>query len=148
VADEPTPAASTSPTASTSGPATPPPPSGGTAAPEPDIWSRGPNTPGRQSGPAAAGGGRERDWATQAVDQIDELVAKVRSRTTDKVAGLARTLVYGLLAAILGVMALILGVVLLVRVLDVVIPEEVWLAYLVMGAICCLGGAVCWSKRS
>ena len=80
-------------------------------------------------------------------DRLDELVGTVRAQTTDRVLSISRLLVYGLLAAILGLMAAVLGVVMLVRFLDEMIPQEVWLTYFVLGAIFLIAGAFCWSKR-
>ncbi len=87
------------------------------------------------------------DWAAETADRLDHLVTTIRSQTTDRVVRIARLLVYGLLAAIVGLMAAILGVVLLVRGLDELIPQEVWLTYFVLGAIFLAAGAFCWSKR-
>jgi hypothetical protein len=86
------------------------------------------------------------DWAAETADRLDRLVTTVRTQTTDRVVSVARLLVYGLLAAITGLMAGVLGIVMLVRALDELIPQEVWLTYFVIGAILLAGGAFCWSK--
>ncbi len=96
---------------------------------------------------AAAAASPRDDWAAETADRLDQLVGTVRSQTTDRVLSIARLLVYGLLAAIVGLMAAVLGIVMLVRFADEFIPQEVWLTYLVLGAIFLLGGAFCWSKR-
>ena len=88
------------------------------------------------------------DWAAQTADGIERIVGSVRSKTTEPVERVARILVYGLVAAILGVAALVLVAVLVVRVLDIVIPGEVWSAYVVAGGIFTLAGLLLWRKRS
>lgn len=88
------------------------------------------------------------DWAAQTADSIERVVGSVRSKTADPIEKLARFLVYGLVAGILGVTALVLLAVLLVRVLDVVIPGEVWPAHLIVGGIFSLLGLFLWRKRT
>src|SRR5438270_7932929 len=73
------------------------------------------------------------DWASETADRIDHLIATVRSQTTDRVVSIARLVVFGLLAAVMGGMAGVLLVVAAVRALDELIPQEVWLTYLVLG---------------
>lgn len=92
--------------------------------------------------------GRQADWASQTVDQIDGVVAKIRANTTDRLDRVVRAVVYGILAGIVAIMAGVLGVVMLVRVLDILIPQEVWLTYLILGGLFCGTGALLWSKRS
>ena len=87
------------------------------------------------------------DWAAETADRLDQLVSTIRTQTTDRILSISRLLVYGLLAAILGLMAGLLGIVMLVRFLDEMIPQEVWLTYFVLGAIFLAAGAFCWSKR-
>ena len=88
------------------------------------------------------------DWAAQTADTIERVVGSVRGKTADPVEKIARVLVYGLVAGILGVAALVLLAVLLVRVLDVAIPGEVWPAHLIVGGIFTVAGAFFWRKRS
>ena len=88
------------------------------------------------------------DWVTQVLDRLDGLIDLVRSKTTSPLAFVARVVVYGLLAAVMGTVALVMLVVLLVRVLDIAIPEEVWLTYLVLGGLFSLGGLVAWRRAS
>jgi protein-S-isoprenylcysteine O-methyltransferase Ste14 len=80
-------------------------------------------------------------------DRIDEVVAKVRANTSDRLVGVARTVVYGLLAAVMGVTALILVLILVFRLLAI-IPGPVWIPYLGVGAIFVAIGLFCWSKRT
>lgn len=88
------------------------------------------------------------DWAAQTADTIERLVASVRAKTADPLERVARTLVYGLVAAIVGLAALVLGAVALVRVLDVVLPGDVWSAHAVSGGIFVLVGLLLWRKRT
>ncbi len=88
------------------------------------------------------------EWAVSALDKVDELVTKVRSNTTDRLLRVARTVVFGVLAAIMGVTALVLGVIAAIRGLDELIPGPVWGVYLPLGAIFLLAGAFLWSKKT
>ena len=87
------------------------------------------------------------DWAAEVADRIDDVVAKVRANTSDRLVGVARMAVYGLLAVILGLTAAVLGVILFFRLLAA-IPGEVWIPYLVLGAILVAVGLLLWSKRT
>jgi vacuolar-type H+-ATPase subunit I/STV1 len=88
------------------------------------------------------------DWAAEVADRIDDVVAKVRANTSDRLVGIARIVVYGLLAVVMGVTAGVLAVIFAIRLLDVVIPRGVWIPYLVLGAIFLVAGLFLWSKRS
>ncbi len=88
------------------------------------------------------------DWAAEVADRIDDVVAKVRANTSDRLVGIARMVVFGLLAAVMGVMALVLFVIFAIRLLDVIIPGEVWIPYVVLGAIFLAAGLFLWSKRT
>ncbi|MEW6153593.1 MAG: hypothetical protein AB1673_06340 [Actinomycetota bacterium] len=93
------------------------------------------------------GAGQEPDWAAETVGRLEELIDKVRTQTTDRVVMVARAVVYGLLVAVLGLMAGILLLIASVRALDALIPQEVWLTYLIVGAIFTAAGLFVWSKR-
>ena len=88
------------------------------------------------------------DWAAEVADRIDDVVAKVRANTSDRLVGIARMVVFGLLAVVMGVMALVLLVILAIRLLDVIIPGEVWIPYTILGAIFLAAGLFLWSKRT
>ncbi|HWC10160.1 MAG TPA: hypothetical protein VG455_02965 [Acidimicrobiales bacterium] len=88
------------------------------------------------------------EWAVTALDKVDDVVAKVRSNTTDRLVRVARTVVFGILAGLMGLTALVLGVIAAVRVLDELIPGPVWGVYLPLGAIFVLVGAFLWSKKT
>ena len=93
---------------------------------------------------AAPGG----DWAAETAQTIERVVDSVRSKTADPAERLARLVVYGLLVAILGTAVLVLLAVVLVRVLDIAIPGEVWPAHAITGGIFTLAGLFLWRKRT
>ena len=97
---------------------------------------------------AAAPGAPHGDWAADTAARIEDLVAKVRAATVDRLASLARLLVYGLLAAIMAVTALVLFTIAAVRALDVWIPRGVWLPYLLLGTTFVVAGLLLWSRRT
>lgn len=87
------------------------------------------------------------DWPAQAADFVVESVDKVRDRTTGTVLTIAQVTVYGLLAVILGTVVLVLTVIGLIRLLDEILPSDVWLPYLVLGAASLIGGLVVFRRR-
>jgi hypothetical protein len=87
------------------------------------------------------------DWAAETTDAIDRFVGAVRGKTTGPLERAARILVYGVLAAIVGTVALVLVLITVVRVVDVVLPGEVWSAYLLLGGIFTGAGLFMWRKR-
>ena len=90
----------------------------------------------------------DQDWAADTADRIDHLVATIRAKTSDRLVGVARLVVYGLLAAVMGAMALVLLVIAAIRFLDAYIPRGVWIPYLLLGAILVGAGLFLWSKRT
>src|SRR5947209_12725767 len=93
-----------------------------------------------------ANGAAGKDWAAETTDRLDELIGKVRSQTTDRLVSVARLVVFGLLAAVMGAMAAVLLLVAAIRALDELIPQEVWVVYLGLGAIFTGLGLFLWSK--
>ena len=89
-----------------------------------------------------------KDWTADLLDRLDHYIDVVRSNTTDRLVKVARLLVFGLIAVIVGSMAGILALIALIRVLDVVLPREVWLPYVVLGAIFLVAGLFLWSKKT
>ena len=89
-----------------------------------------------------------KDWTTDLLDRLDHYIELVRSNTTDRLVRVARLVVFGLIAAIIGSMAGVLALIALIRVLDVILPREVWLPYVVLGAIFLVVGLFLWSKRT
>jgi hypothetical protein len=88
------------------------------------------------------------DWTTDLLDRLDHYIDVVRSNTTDRLVKVARVLVYGLVIAIMGTMVAIISLITLIRVLDIVLPREVWLPYVVLGAIFLILGLFAWSKKT
>ena len=86
------------------------------------------------------------DWTVQAADTIESVVGAVRSKTTDPLVGISRWVVYGALAAIVGLVAATVAIIGLVRVLDVVLPGQVWVVYLVLGGLFTLAGLLLWRQ--
>ncbi len=107
-----------------------------------------PGTPTPAPSASATASTTTPEWAVTALDKVDEVIAKVRSNTTDRLLKVARAVVFGVLAAIMGVTALVLAVIALVRGLDEAIPGPVWSIYLGLGAIFVLAGAFLWSKKT
>jgi protein-S-isoprenylcysteine O-methyltransferase Ste14 len=88
------------------------------------------------------------DWTKDLLDRLDHYIDVVRSNTTDRLVKVARLIVYGVIAAILGAMAAIVSLIAMIRVLDIVLPREVWLPYVVLGAIFLGAGLFLWSKKT
>ena len=88
------------------------------------------------------------DWTTDLLDRLDHYIEVVRSNTTDRLVKVARLLVYGVIAAIAGAMAGVVALIALIRILDVVLPREVWLPYVLLGAIFLGAGLFLWSKKT
>lgn len=88
------------------------------------------------------------DWVAQAADTLEGLVTTVRSKTTEPVEWIARVVVYGILAAVLGVAILVLLTITTIRVLDIILPWEVWFAYAVLGGIFTVVGLFLWGMRN
>jgi H+/Cl- antiporter ClcA len=88
------------------------------------------------------------DWSKDLLDRLDHYIDVVRSNTTDRLVKVARLLVFGVIALILGGMAGIVALIALVHVLDNVLPREVWLPYMLLGAIFLVAGLFAWSKKT
>ena len=88
------------------------------------------------------------DWSKDLLDKLDHYIGVVRSNTTDRLVKVARLLVFGVIALILGGMAGIVALIGLVHFLDNVLPREVWLPYVLLGAIFLVLGLFAWSKKS
>ncbi len=88
------------------------------------------------------------DWTKDLLDRLDHYIDVVRSNTTDRLVKVARLVVFGVIALILGSMAGIVALIALIRILDVVLPREVWLPYVVLGAIFLGAGLFLWSKKT
>jgi cell division protein FtsX len=93
------------------------------------------------------------NWAADIADTIERVVGTVRDRTTTPLVKASRGVVFGLLAAMLGVVAVTLLVIVATRavqaLLDIWFRHEVsvYLSYLIVGGIICLGGMLVLGKR-
>jgi hypothetical protein len=87
------------------------------------------------------------DWDRLATDRIVKVVDQVKVKSAGPAIGIARAAVFGVLGAILAVIAMIVFLIGLVRLLNIIIPEGVWLVYIILGAIFTLLGAFLWSRR-
>ncbi len=87
------------------------------------------------------------DWTEQVADAIDNAVSTVRDKTVVPAQKLVRAVVAGLLAGVLAGVAAILLAIGSFRALSVYLPDDVWVAYLVVGGIFTVAGLFCWSRR-
>lgn len=87
------------------------------------------------------------DWDRMATDRLVKVVDQVKVKSAGPAIGIARAAVFGVLGAILAVIAMIVFLIGLVRLLNIVIPEGVWLVYIILGTLFTLLGAFLWSKR-
>ena len=89
------------------------------------------------------------DWPAQAADRIEDLVGTVRDKTTGPVMTGARWAVYGVLMFIVGIAAIILLTTFFLRLMQSYLPfgdANVWVSYLILGAITTTGGLVLLGK--
>ena len=93
-------------------------------------------------------GGLEGDWPARAADVIVNVVGLVRDNTTGRITTIARGFVFGLFAAVIGTAVLVLVIIASIRLLDQVLPSGVWLAYLVLGLVVVIAGALVFRKRN
>lgn len=77
----------------------------------------------------------EGDWVSQVVSLVDRTVGTVRDKTTRPVAGVAKALVWGLMAALLGAVALVLFLIAADRVLVILTGHRAYLAHFIVGII-------------
>lgn len=108
--------------------------------------------------PGTASGGS--DWPAQATDTIVGLVDQVKDKLQGPATSIARTVVYGTLAAIVGTAALVLFLVLLLRGLDILAllvldladferaGRSTWIAHLILGLVFTGFGALLMRKAA
>lgn len=87
------------------------------------------------------------NWDEMAANRLFDTVDTARDKITGPAISIARGVVYGCLLAILVIVAVVITLIGLVRLLDVILPWEVWLVYLVLGTIFTGAGLFLWSKR-
>ena len=87
------------------------------------------------------------EWVEQATDTVEYVVGMVRDRTVVPARAASKVVVYGLLAGFFVSTALVLVVIAFFRAMFIV-TGEVWLAYLIVGAVLVVAGALCWTRRN
>ena len=87
------------------------------------------------------------DWAAQIVDQLESVVNKVKSKTSDPVLSIVRILFMVFAVAGLGIMTLLLLTIGSVRMASNYLPGDVWVADLVIGVIFLVAGLFVWRLR-
>lgn len=88
------------------------------------------------------------DWSAKATDAIVQQIDKVRDATVGPATKAAKGLVYGVVAIVLGILCTVMLVVGLIRGLDLLLPYQVWLPYLVLGVLFTVVGVVLWGRRT
>ena len=88
------------------------------------------------------------DWTSEAVDNIERVVATVRDKTVTPAQRVTRAIVFGLLAAFFVLTALAVFSIGIFRFVDVYLPAGVWATYLIFGGIFAAGGGFCWARRT
>ena len=86
------------------------------------------------------------DWPAQATSKVVGVVDTVRAKTSGPAIKVSRMVVYGLVAGLLGLLALPLVVIGLVRGITELV-DNVWITYLILGALFNLIGVFFWSRR-
>ena len=87
------------------------------------------------------------DWHVRATDKIVSTVDTVRVKTSGPAIKVSRAVVFGLLGGFIALIALIVFLIGTVRLLNNILPKDVWLVYLILGSLFLLIGAFLWSKR-
>lgn len=87
------------------------------------------------------------DWTKDAVDALERAVGFVRDKTVLPAQKVSRAVVFGTLVSFFGLVAAVLLLIGVFRAL-VVLVDDVWLAYLILGGIFVVAGAFCWRLRT
>jgi hypothetical protein len=95
------------------------------------------------SGPVAE------EWSGRALDLIDQGLDVVHDRVLRPALLLGRSVVFGVVIAVVAVVIVILLAVAVVRLLDVyAFGDRVWASDALFGTVLCSGGFGIWSRRS
>ncbi len=84
-------------------------------------------------------------WPSQAADRIESVVGTVRQKATGPAMVASRALVYGVVGIVCVALVAVLGLIASLRALDALLPT--WAVQLAVGAVLCLAGVLCWSRR-
>jgi hypothetical protein len=88
------------------------------------------------------------DLSQRALDTVDTVVATVNDKAIRPAIVAARAIVFGVIIGVVALAVLVLLSVGLVRITTVYLfDHKVWISYLALGGILCLGGAYAYSKR-
>jgi hypothetical protein len=93
------------------------------------------------------------NWAAELADTVERVVGTVKEKATTPVVHITRGIVYGLLGVFLGITAVTLLLIGMTRglqaILDIGLTNEraVYVSYLLMGGILCVGGLLVLRKR-
>ena len=85
--------------------------------------------------------------ASQATSVVVNLVKSVRGKTTGPLLFVARLIVYSIAILIAASAAIVLFVIAAVKIVNQLLPGDVWAAYLLLGSVFALVGTFFWSKR-
>ena len=85
--------------------------------------------------------------ASQATSVVVNLVTSVRGKTTGPLLFVARLVVYSIAILIAAAAAGVLFVIAAVKIVNQLLPGDVWAAYLLLGSVFALVGTFFWSKR-
>ena len=85
--------------------------------------------------------------ASQATSVVVSLVTSIRGKTTGPLLFVARLVVYSIAILIAAAAAVVLFVIAAVKIVNQLLPGDVWAAYLLLGAVFALVGTFFWSKR-
>ena len=85
--------------------------------------------------------------ASQATSVVVNLVKSVRGKRTGPLLFVARLIVYSIAILIAASAAIVLFVIAAVKIVNQLLPGDVWAAYLLLGSVFALVGTFFWSKR-
>jgi hypothetical protein len=88
------------------------------------------------------------DLSQRAMDAVDSVVATVNDKAIRPAIVASRAIVFGVIIAVVAIAIVVLLSVGFIRLTTVYLfDDKVWISYLVLGAIFCLGGAFAYTKR-
>ncbi len=100
-----------------------------------------------------SGNGTQDDLAASVTATIVKWIDTAREKAVEPILFVVRAVVYGLLGAIVGTATLVMLAIVFVRLLDIYldnipgVPENVWFAHLIVGALFFIVGLVLWAQR-